>query len=634
MDRLIVIAAAEAPPPAAGDWVIRFAGVPEPGERCPDELPELRDASAELLKQRYGSWLDGWARESGLMDIATWEGGLSWWWFGALSERSPQTSWLIHQLHQLLVLRLALRRWRPKRTVWYDPSAAMRRAAARVAAAEGCALDAVASGPTPRRQRIPYLLVLRLFASLRLLARALVARSLDSGAGTETARTIAFTRFPVLWEAGDGAWRERMYGHLPEALEARGLDVAYAAITSGSALAWLRNAGAWRRVLRRRRIRIVESRATATDLAVAVADAGLWRRYVGWRRDQSARAVAFDGIEVAELVLHAADLNLLDPSLPVNRLIARALPRLLPVLPSARFVIHPFEFQPMERALAVAVPDGLPVVGLQTGVFTSGQIGCLLRREELRERHRGRAAGDARLAPAPDLIAAYGRLPYRIFAAALGADAVVEAGATRYGGLAELAREPPPREEVRHALGLGAPHRYLLLATAALPEEAWPMLRAARAIAAAHSDIFLLVKFHYHLRLEAELAETLAGVADGRWRIFDAHLHRLILAADTVITGASSVAYEALALGRPALVYLSPALFHCNPATETPDAFAFWHTPDELLRLIGSPGAPSAEAASRALADQIESVPNGDGRLIDAMERAAARLGPAPAGGA
>lgn len=615
-----MIASADAPPPPAGATVVRFAGVPTSGEQVPADLERLRDEAADTIKRTYPDWLAGWAKRSGVLDLAVWEGRLSWWWYGALSERSPQLTPLIHQLHQLVLLRLVLRRWRAARIVWYDGSAEMLRAAARVAAAEEARLEPVRIGRAPRGERFGVAVLHRVYAVFRELARAAGMRLLRfGGPPAGGAAALGFTRFPVLWECADGAWRERMFGRLPDALARHGIEVAYAAIATGSPVLWLRNWMRWRRVLADRCIHVLNSYATLADLLAALFPVRLWARYWRWRRRQ-AWQVAFDGIEVGALLRSATDAALLDPNLAVNRLVARTLPRLLRRETGVRYLLHPFEFQPMERAAAVGARQAgaIKVVGLQTGLFTSGQMGFLLRREELRRGPMDEA--DPGLAPVPDLIAAYGRLAFRCFAQGVGPGRAIEVGATRYGGLGEFAARPYRIEDERRALGLPAGVRHVLVATTSVREEAWPMLAGARALAAARADVFLSFKFHYHLPLDAEVAAAMRGVADGRWKIFGVRLHELLRAVDVLVTGASSVAYEALALGKRPLVYLSPAAFHCNPATETPAAFRFWHAPAQLAALLDE-AQGEATAAAGALADQMALVADGESRLVDAIGR-------------
>jgi hypothetical protein len=64
-----------------------------------------------------------------------------------------------------------------------------------------------------------------------------------------------------------------------------------------------------------------------------------------------------------------------------------------------------------------------------------------------------------------------------------------------------------------------------------------------------------------------------------------------------------------LALGRPALVYIASARWHCNMATETPRAFAFWQSEAELQDLVEralSGGlAPAAAVRDDALRRQL-----------------------------
>jgi hypothetical protein len=193
-------------------------------------------------------------------------------------------------------------------------------------------------------------------------------------------------------------------------------------------------------------------------------------------------------------------------------------------------------------------------------------------------------------------------------------------GALRYGTLTDFLRNLPSVAEVRARLSLAPELQPILVACPALREEAWPMIRAALAVGKARPDVMLLFKFHYHLRLDAEIAALAEAAIPGRWRVLEFGLHDLLHAAAAVITGASSVSYEALALGRPALVYLAPARWHCNMATETPGAFTFWHSERELKSLVerALAGAltPSAAARDDALGRQLMLDPDAEAAFI------------------
>jgi hypothetical protein len=345
-----------------------------------------------------------------------------------------------------------------------------------------------------------------------------------------------------------------------------------------------------------------------------------WPAYLRWRGRHRAAPVAFDGLDVSALLWDEMDRMTLDPDIPASRLAARGMAGIVGKSPSLKQVIHPFEYQPLERAIwaGVRVSPRVQVVGLQTAIATSGQLGFLPYAPELRDP----GSQDARKAPLPDLLMCYGALSQGRFADVMGSRAV-DGGALRYGALARLVGQDHDIGVIRTRLGLPAGTTPLLVACPIDADEAWLLVRGALALAQANDGVTLLFKFHYHTRLDDAVAPLAEAAVPGRWHIFEAGLNDLIQACDCVISGATSVPYEALALGRPSLVYRAPAEWQTCKAAETPEAFHFWSSQAELVQRFSDwrQGAAFVDEITRRNALDLQM------RLVaDSEEILAARL--------
>jgi hypothetical protein len=586
-------------------------------------IAALRDAAIENIQRNYAKWLYAWAQESGALGLATWEGNMSWWWFAAISERSSLRGKLILRLYELLLARAVLRANPSARTTWYCDSQTMRAAIFKLLAAEGRSADVVVVGAPSGRVTGFTLLVRGAAAALRDFVRVVISR-IAGRVPVQPAPDILFlTRFPVLWEEAGGDWRERMFGRLPHVFAAAGLRVAYAAVLTGNPLRLLTDRGMYRAV-RDMRIFLLPRFLRFADVTVHISNALFARRFRAWRRGLVGTTAPFDGIELIDLLADDIEDSLRDADLAGGRLTARAMQRLAAKIPGLRTVLHSFEYQPFERAAYVGAKAGGPVtmIGLGAGAYASPQLGFLPNVAELRI---GDSPSDPRLSPFPDLVVANGRYLAERYIAALGAERVLPSLALRYGPLAERIGSGPSRAAVRAGLKLQDGVRALLVACPVNPEEVWPLVNGVLRVASARPDIFLMFKFHYHLRLDREVAVLAEAAAPGRWRIFESGLHDLIVASDGVATGGSSVALESLALNRPTFVYQPRAQWLTSPAAETPHAFFFWQTPVELETLLertfSGDISVSAGAREEALEAQFVLDVDGEEKLLDAMRR-------------
>lgn len=564
-------------------WVLRLAGLPIPTEVSPPNLAGLAEAAAIRIQREFGDWLWNWVESRGAAGLDMRPGPVSWWWLTPLSEKSPLRSPLICELYWLTLLSGILAE-QPVRCVrWIGDDRLVAEAAARLVRNLGIECQ-VEVHSAPRFSGLPRLFASRLkwTASQMMIWILLKLRPVGSTPARMPA-ALLYSRFPVLWEETSQGWRERMYGDWPDYLRARAETVGYAAVYSGSLWQLFRRGDEFRMVCAKHGIQILESALSLGDMIRIHFSGRLWWRYWRWRRKLRSGSVFYNNQAIGPLFWREMDRSALSGELLFNEAIITGIRRLLHSQGEPKAVFHPFEYQPMERAVAAGVRSigAVPVVGLQTGLFTSNQLGLALAADELR-----RSPAESDRAPAPDILAAYGELPYAIYLNRLGRDRVCLSGAVRYPRLGMVESFDATAFRHQHELPEGAV--FIFVATPAGWDEALPILTAAFAFAAGTPRVFLLLKFHYHLLLHHEVTQLAREYGVSRYRIFAGDLYKLLRLAPVLLSGGSSTCIEALALGTMPVVYVSPGEMSFNPALEVPQAVFLWHTVQELKSALHS----------------------------------------------
>ena len=629
--KLIVISAdrPDLAPQSPDTCVLRLVGVAASTDQPPPGFQEVSDRAMARLCATFPNWLWQWVLTSDVLDLRTYAGPISWWWYSPLSEMSPMRSPLIQELYWLTFLRLLCEEHGVSHVVWYGDDIVMARVVRRLVERAGVRFEAhTRQLPLARRRWVAVARRLRASLLHPCLCAALRAKGFRrAGPG---AAAVLYSRFPVLWETHGDLWRERMFGDWPETLERRGVTVSYAAVCTASIGQVFRHAREWLTRCERQRILLVDAFATPRDLLRAYADVRFAVSFWRWRRAHRADRVVFDGADVSALFWREIDANALSPEIPYDVTLASTMRRMLGRMPKASVVCLPFEYQPMERAIWTGAQHPTPrvVVGLQTGVYTANQMGFRFPAEQVRVERRDHAK-----APLPDVLAAYGEIPYRMFADRLGADRVCWSGPVRYPGLSIPVTLDRPRFLADHGFPGGA--TCVLVTTSTVRAESIPMLAAAFAAASANDDVVLLLKFHYHLPLGEEVARLAEQHSMHRYKVFDANLDQLLTAAAVTVCGGSSIALEAIARGCMPLVFRATGELVADPMLETPDAAFFWRTPEELASALSSTVRRDESYLSRrrawpdALRAQLSPLDGqADARLFDFLAARGSFAGP------
>jgi hypothetical protein len=592
--RLTVVAreAESVAEPAGSGYTVRLSGMPAPGDVLPSGLTETADAAMSIVQKTFPEWLWTWAQRSDVLGIATFPGPISWWWYAAISEMSPTRSPLLRDLYRLVLLRRLIEQHAVRHVTWIGDDSGMARAAGAVVRAQGAGFDCTVhqSG----RRGLLALLAARLFASVSHVCRCLALRATGFGrVGPKNPDVLLYSRYPVLWETCPEGMRDRMFAGWPQFLTRQGTAVGFGAVFSGSAWSVVTNRRQLRRGCEEYGIILVEALTSLGDLLSAHFDLRFAARYIRWRRQHRESPAVFDGADVSELFWRDIDADALSFEVAHDRLLERAVGRALDKASGVKAVCLPFEYQPMERAVTVAAQKrGIPVIGVQTCLFASNKMGFTFTRSQVRTR-----ADDPERAPLPDLLAAYGELPYRTFVERLGTDRVCLSGPIRYGDLAH--RVVVPREKALQDLGLAGHGSIILVATSADPAEARPMLDAVFSAVRARPNAYVVLKCHYLLPLHQEAQRLARRYGVEQFRVVDASIGSLLSGADVMICGGSSTGIEAMAHGCMPLVLRLAGELSFNPTLEVPGAAFFWQTPAELERALTSALAQDGDYLAR-----------------------------------
>lgn len=579
--RLVVLAcdAVTQPPGDSPCWVLRLVGMPRASETPPPSILRAADEAAAQVRATFPGWLWQWISTHGTLELQVWPGPISWWWFTPLSEKSPLRSRLIRELYWVTLLRVLFTAHRIDALDWYGDDPALAAVVAELAAQ--CGVPAATHLVRGRRashwrralaQRVRY--------TVSQAACWVFLRALGFAPGRRRpadSDVLLYSRFPILWEAAGAEWHERMFGSWPAHLEAAGHRVGYAAVFSGSPAQLIRERHRLRDRCVRQNILLLETTLSLAALLRAHAPVGFFRRYFAWRTTRRREKVQYAGLNVSVLFWRELDANALSPEIPFDRTTQASWRELLGRSPRVKAVFLPFEYQPMERAVCSGVKQGrdIPVIGVQTGLYKSNQMGLAFPLDEM---HQGPQA--PLKAPLPDAVAAYGELSHGVYSQRFGENRVCLVGPLRYPEL--RGDRQVDIDSFRSAHDLPENARFVLVATSIAPEESIPLLEGTFAVAAESQGVFLLLKFHYHLPLHAEVRRLAAKYQQVRYRVFDADLYSLMRLAPAMVGAGSSTSIEALVFGCMPVLFRAPGEMSVNPLLDVPDAGFFWHTLDEL----------------------------------------------------
>jgi hypothetical protein len=536
----------------------------EARDRAPIDLRGYAEFAEDRIRKHYPSFTYRLAKESGLLDLPGWEGVVGAYWLVPFSEKSPMRTALIEHLYRLGLVEAAILEHRPQVLEVGTDDDCLFRALERLGELHGVPVVRL-TGRKARGPRDPrFKLARRLAANALHLFRNRVVMLLDyvqkrrllrgqaeevmaDRVSTRGRPVVFYTRYPVLWElSSTGDPSERNFGTFPAFLARHGYDVVYAAVLSVPAASLRSGLADTRRRARELGIVFLESLLSARELLRVHADFSHVWRYLRWRRHQSGRPICFDGLDVRELALRELDRDFVyDSEILRNRLTAYGFRRFGRAYRPA-VVYHPFEYQPMERAVFAGVKTGWPdtvVVGQQTGTFSSNRPGFFYADGEVTM--PGALPASSR-APLPDYLVTYGTLSHAVLSRQCPSERVLLPGAIRFPHIQQVQRNGGPPE------GPADPQSgtQVLVGGTIDPDETRQLLQAAIEMAASWPEMRLLIKFHHHNLMRAEWDRMAKRAGFTRYEVFDTDLLSLLRTARAALVGATtSLVVEAIALG-------------------------------------------------------------------------------------
>jgi hypothetical protein len=576
-------------------------------------VEDVSERALEQLRGLYPAFLDEAVRHRvgggpSLLSLLEWNGS-SAWWLTDTCEKSPLRTPFINRLYALLLVEgvLARRGFRRARLDLADGflgaclTSGLRERG--LAVEETTGRPGPSRGPRRGRRGLshfwPRFLTMRLAWGVQTLGNrlALAMIGVRRPRRDAAARSVVFSRYPVLYEAADSELaRERNLEPVFSALRARGPMWQLVLLSL-----W-----PWQLVGRRRSIRRVFERgrivpallfSTVGELCSALAGAGGLRRTWRYWRVRGRLSVHFGEWDVTPLWREELDRSFTSFELPTNLVLAGAMRRMMTAhRPS--FVLHPCEFQPMERAIwQAASGTATRTVAFQHTTVSSNTLMFFFAKGEI---ERALAGHDPLDTPLPDYYLTTGDWPLQIMRAAGYPETRSEVvGAVRYN---MLRVEAASANEARAALDLPLDRPVVLVAGSSDRDDSLALLEALAGATADGAEPFvLLFKPHYHCPIAADVQRLFGGRSRQGWRLLDvdSDLHAHIRASDAVVVTNSTTGLEAIALGRPPVVFDNRAIVNIGPLVDMKDAALFAHSTAGLAAALKAALDPAVLARLR-----------------------------------
>jgi surface carbohydrate biosynthesis protein (TIGR04326 family) len=423
---------------------------------------------------------------------------------------------------------------------------------------------------------------------------ALAAMRIRKNSMNQSPAVVVYSRYPVLYAEPFSNPRERNLGHLFEALHGYG-QVWQVVLLNLWPWQMLRHYFEIRDAFSRARIVPLLLLNSIWELLVSFSGLTLLAPFWKYRRLRPELEAHFGDWDVGPAWRSEVDRSLTGLELLTNLSLILAMRRLAQVY-HPRVVIHPSEFQPMERAIWAGVKGTeTRSVALQHTTVSSNTLMYFFAENEIREAITGK---DKFATPLPDYYLTTGDWPLEIMRDAgypAARSAVV--GAVRYNDLRVEAWSDEEKAGIRSRLGLPPNGMIVLVTTSSDRPDSMALLESlSEAIAHLPAPITFLFKSHYHCRVETEVEKLFVSLAPEHRRVIDvdADLHSYLRASNAVVVTNSTTGLEAIALGCPPVVFDNCAILNIGPLGDLRDAALFAFTPESLAEAIKEALDPAA----------------------------------------
>jgi hypothetical protein len=549
------------------------------------------------LQDFYPRFVADFPRQTKLLDLLKRRGDVNLWWLGETCEKGPLRGPLPSQLYSLALLEHMFA-GRHFDEVWLDltdddllhtiktnlesrglvivPMPARRGAGRRAWLQRGGRQWAL-------RQFVWRALSVLQAGGIKLVLLLAGVRRARRGS-----RFFAFfTRYPALWTTPHSAAQQERYFRHMEGELGRDVEPAYLAVISDWPWRFVRRVRGMRGRLVASHIHPLPLYTTWTDLFRVLVGHGLLRRLLRYMATGRVHRAEFLGWDISRL-WHAEVLRTLSgPDIPANVLLQSSVRRFVESH-DVEAVLNPLEYQPMERALWAGVNGRARSVALQHSTYAPNHFMYYFKPGELDGYVHGTVSEPS---PMADYFLAAGPRPQEtMLDNGIPADRVGLCGAVRYEDLRFETADVSAQRALRESLRLPPDRPVILVATSIHRAEAIALVGAfTRAVRFFSTGVTVAFKCHYHASIHAEIEDLCRSRAphlDLSILPLDAPLHPHMRAADVVVAGGSTVAVEAVALGKPVLAYHDPALLNLNPLVAFPGSCRFVSTPEEIAAAL------------------------------------------------
>ena len=491
------------------------------------------------------------------------DGGNDWWYL-EVSEKSPLRGGLVRSLYHLGLMREAVRSVRYARVCWAVNDPRLR--AAFQSAGDTPAVEEGGGGGTPTADPSAWRYWAQAArATVEVLGVRLIAHLAKWPSHTRAGAARIFTLYPHWWLRPYTAGASDRF--FPD-LDADRADLPLDYLTwwsGGLGAAWRRRHEA-RAVMTQKRMLLLQ-RHVPLRVLLQLYSPRTFARLQRFRR-LVARSTwtPFFNCDVRPLLDREIARSIGSGELALDRMVQASVRSALTASPAGALLFR-FEAQPLDRALTLAARGMTTAIGYWHSAialcpnylpfwFVPGALAPTA------------PAGRIAPMPMPDAMLATETIcEDTLTAQGFPAARVARCGPVRHVEAMSVARRGLPRAHWRRAHDLPDEGTVVFVATSVVATDALAMVRAvARAVQDLHAP-FVLVRVHPAMGLPGQVWQELEeAVGSSRLRRITSseHLYELMAAADVVITGGSTLAFEAMALGVMPVLFESPGDFSAS----------------------------------------------------------------------
>jgi hypothetical protein len=290
----------------------------------------------------------------------------------------------------------------------------------------------------------------------------------------------------------------------------------------------------------------------------------------------------------------------------VTTAVSRAVAQVKP-----RAIVYRAELATSEHALAAGAVGQTCTIGFIHYPFWENYLGMRFTPREKKKWSGTAVEGDR---PLPDVFICNGvSLARHLESDGVPRDRVALCGPQRLAGLVAFQQRGQSRDELRSALGFSGPAAVVFVALAVRERDTEALFGALFEALDGRGDVRLIIRTHPN-RPAGDPALQAAIDAIGSDRVhavpLGADLYEWLALSDVMVCIGSTVAFEAMALGIPAIVFQNPATFDVNGLNEYRDALFVVRDGRELgaaLRAV-SDGAAALEMKRRRWPETLDGV--------------------------